>query len=164
MNDDGKPFWLIAVLVIAFVNWVSTKLKERQEEKNAQREREEYIRSKAGQHVDNDVRQFEPSTKSLEPEETSIDIHDFFAQFSGKAVTPPAIPPKRAPITTVDIPVPRVISKETKSAAALFESHTKKKTRKKGSSVKSLLRTPGSVRQAFVLKEILDKPKGLEPL
>ena len=172
-DDGGKPFWIIALIVIAFINWLSETLKKRQAVKRAERDRQEYIRQKANQPAGRPIEEEDPPLFSEDAEDEVADtsLVDFFESLTGRPVRqaePVAVAPPPVPIQEV-LPAPPKLSKEQKEALRRYESRDQKKARRHSNGVGSgsksihdLLSTPGAARQAFLLKEILDEPKGLK--
>lgn len=161
MGDDGQnPFWIIAIIVIAFINWLSESLKKRQGAKRAEQERQEYIRQKANQPVKSNEPKFEKPAPQSEARE---EIMNFFESLTGRP-SPAKPKPEPTPVPA-SAPLPVLPPKSPVFNAGKKKETLRRRTRpatRRGNSIRALLSSPGAARQAFILKEVLDTPKSLQ--
>lgn len=182
--EDGQSLFIIAAIVIAFVNWLSTKLKKRaaarkgeasleiaaEEEPTPKPEEESW--SEPDELVDS------PQPQAIEPDPG---IREFLDALSGTAPPPqpqplpPIILSEEAPYPdgafeqpgTQKEPSDRAIKREQKkqtSPADLHLDYLKFMSTKKSKPVHPIilqLRKEGGAQQAIVLSEILGKPRAL---
>jgi hypothetical protein len=204
-DGDFNGYWLLALLLITFINWVATQLKQRRALKRGEPfevDPEDFApyRDRADREADA-VRQA-PVSKS---DNATDEIRDFFAALTGQpASAPPPVParrPKPAPQADAPPPVPvpvpvktvepaanaylrRVaakkdsaaderekiaVSEAEKEAAARYQRQfgstdkaRQSRSTRRHDSLMNLLKTPGSLRTAFVLREVLGPPKSLQ--
>lgn len=199
-EGDFNGYWLLALLLITFINWVATQLKQRRARKR-------------GESFEIDPEDFAPYRDRIEQGASSAkeeviarggkatdDIRDFFASLTGQQPAPPKPEPVHPP-DSVPPPVPAsaatrkapavanaylqrvpaaigqavaakskiVLSDAAKAAAAEYQRQfgsTDKarstRSRNRHDSMTRLLREPGSLRTAIILREILGPPKSLQ--
>lgn len=176
--EDGQGLMVIAFLVIAFINWLSTTLKE----KAAQREIE---RKRARGELEEDTfdwgeeepqwqqtAEARPAPAQQQPINQKDELRDFFEALAGK--TPPRQP---EPVATAQAPstaartarqaseIKRVkLSDQEKAALRRFEANSTGGMERPAIKVHPLiekLRQPGGPRDAVVFAEIFGKPKGM---
>jgi len=218
-EGDFNGYWLLALLLITFINWVATQLKRRQALKRG--EPFEIDPADFAPYLDRAERRAseEAPDPGAEPKQTRDEIRDFFAALTGQPPAPPkpkpgAVTPQpgsgAAPHTTSPPPVPKRARAASASSSAYqpaaasgntylsriaaakkreatapsrragpteaeklaaasyqrqFGSQTKarsSRSRTRHDALVRLLKDPESLRTAFVLREVLGPPKGLQ--
>ncbi len=202
-DGDFNGYWLLALLLITFINWVATQLKQRRALKRGEPfevDPEDFApyRDRTDREAD-EARREPPSRKEVATDE----IRDFFAALTGQPVAPPPPPPAQRPQPASQATAPppvasrreepaqnaylrRVaakkgvtaaskekekiaVSEAEKEAAARYQRQfgsadkaRSSRSKRRHDSLTDLLKTPGSLRTAFVLREVLGPPKSLQ--
>lgn len=166
---------VIAFLVIAFINWLSTTLKE----KAAQREIE---RKRARGEIEEDTIDWgeeephwqqpgetQPAPAQQQQTNQKDELRDFFEALAGK--TPPrqaeavVATPAPTPVERRASEVKRVkLTAEEKAALRSYEANNTGGVERPAIKIHPLiqkLRKPGGPRDAVVFAEIFGKPKGM---
>ena len=181
MEGIGEQgLFIIAALVIAFINWLSATLKKKQasqrkedapqETQALQREAEEEARSYIDHSSwpspddDSNLEASPASSPSIIEEDPNQNIRDFFAALSG---SPPVKAPP-VPITELEQspPVPQLpveLPSNTSRASSPVTPFSFPTSGNQSSlhPIINKLRQEGGAREAFIFSEILGKPKSL---
>ena len=180
MEGIGEQgLFIIAALVIAFINWLSTTLKKKQaaqsgddqqeqvqaHQRQADEEAQAYLDADSWPSPDDDgeVASVGPAP-SPQPDDPNREIREFFAALSG---TPPVEAPP-VPVMEVEepppVPLPPV---EPVHELPSHEGHhiapyaAGSRRRSGQHPIIKKLRKEGGAREAFIFSEILGKPKSL---
>ena len=174
---DGQVILLIIFVVISGIKWFVEQLKRKNEDPHETSESLEDIYDEFRE----EIRQRQTTVQGAPPqarhaEDIFTPHHEEFAQNHS---TPPPLPaatpyqqeyhadPTPAPIFTVKKPT--LTAAEKQALARIHEQSLatsgKKRLRQKRShaSLRQLLASPASARQAIILHEVLGKPKSLQP-
>jgi len=181
MEGIGEQgLFIIAALVIAFINWLSATLKKKQasqrkedapqETQALQREAEEEARSYIDHSSwpspddDSNLEASPASSPSIIEEDPNQNIRDFFAALSG---TPPVKAPP-VPVTEIEqapsVPQPLIeLPSNTPGVSFPANPFAYPKSSRQSSlhPIIKKLRQEGGAREAFIFSEILGKPKSL---
>ena len=179
MEGIGEQgLFIIAALVIAFINWLSATLKKKQasrkeddpqEAQALHREEEEaqsYIDHSSWPSPDGEpnLGATPASSPSIIEEDPNQNIRDFFAALSG---TPPVKAPP-VPVTEIEqapsVPQPLIeLPSNTPGVSFPANPFAYPKSSRQSSlhPIIKKLRQEGGAREAFIFSEILGKPKSL---
>ena len=177
MDGIGEQgLFIIAALVIAFINWLSGTLKKR---KSAQHDSDEHIHGNHREaseetlsHADHDSWPAPDDEQDLPvadlqqgTNDPNREIREFFSALSG--TSPVEAPPvtvieEKLPVQPPPIPEPATIPKSQSSEAYYIAPHDADSSRKKRIHpiIQKLLKE-GGARDAFIFTQILGKPKAL---
>ena len=188
---SGEGLFILAAVVIAFVNWLSNTLKQRAAARDAaeRRARGELPEEEHEQHGAHDDSSWPELDESPAPSQRrsvadpNQEIRNFFEALSGGQATQPQPQPTARVQVQTPPPVPssqeqppawseRKVERPQLSAAERAALHRVERqqdlatqrglhARKAKHPVIDLLRKEGGARQAIVLVEILGKPKAL---
>lgn len=176
-NDDDIPWMLVAMIVIYFVSWVFKKIKGEGEDEDesrpkrtleeVQQNRKRHLARQAqretADHPAETLRQlFESITeeKAEEPAESFLPEAELAAPdiptLRQTRTPPPLTPPPSAPqlSSAEKEALKKIQSKASRTAVTRKKNHLR--------SLRAMTRGKG-LRQAVVLKEILDQPRALSP-
>ena len=176
MDGIGEQgLFIIAALVIAFINWLSGTLKKKQaaQQDAGEQEQPQAHQRQAGEEAQasldhdswpapDDEGEVAPVAGGPEPDDPNREIREFFAALSG---TPPVEAP---PVTVIEEelpiqpppipdPIPEPKSSEGYHVAYVASSSRRDRTH----PIIQKLRQEGGAREAFIFSEILGKPKSL---
>jgi hypothetical protein len=165
---DGQIIMLILFVVVSGIKWFVEQIKQRNIHPHETSESLEDIYEEFREEIR------ERQTEVRHPQDTHPSHHEEFAQPHS---TPPPLPPTRAyqpayqppptPSTppTFQVHQPKLTAQE-KAALANLQMRSNVKTKRhfpnnKHNSLRKLLASPQSARQAIILHEVLGTPKGL---
>ena len=180
MEGIGEQgLFIIAALVIAFINWLSSTLKKRQAaqrneadpeeaqalQRQADEEAQSFIDDDSWPSPDDDPDTGAPSSSSppTVQDDPNQNIREFFAALSG---TPPVEAPP-VPVTELEqaspVPPPPVALPRTPVVATKATAFSLPAARGQSGPhpIIRKLRQEGGAREAFIFSEILGKPKSL---
>lgn len=166
LAEADVPWVIVAFIFIAFIRWIFEQIALR-------RNPPELVPEDEDEFEEGYERQATPQQNA--PETASADLRKFLESLAGipeEPATPPPPPQERPkpPPVPVDRKVekPKLTRDEQIALNRLKERQAKQKAREERkkreshpTALRSMLRNPDSLRTAFVLKEILDKPKAL---
>ncbi len=179
MEGIGEQgLFIIAALVIAFINWLSSTLKKKQasqqdpteqepsqaHRRQADEQAQAYLDDDSWPTPDDGAAQAIGPATNPEPDDPNREIREFFGALSG---TPPVEAP---PVTVIEEelpiqppPVPEPIPEPPSSNAYHVVAHVGSSGRReRAHPMIKKLRQEGGARQAFIFSEILGKPKALQ--
>ncbi|MCB1063827.1 MAG: hypothetical protein KDN20_13000 [Verrucomicrobiae bacterium] len=182
--NDNPPWFYLAMVVIAFISWVFNRIQEataerrRVKELKRRREEQEQDPYRSPQQSPPPVRRPQPQPA----DESGEMLRDLMEALGGAPKPAPAPAQRQAP----PLPKARVVSSQPKKPAPApgaklsaaeraalerIQSSSAMATPpatvavhragKSGAGLRKLLRSPGGMRQAVLLKEVLDTPVGL---
>ncbi len=179
MEGIGEQgLFIIAALVIDFINWLSSTLKKRQAaqrneadpeeaqalQRQAEEEAQSFIDDDSWPSPDDDPDTGAPSSSSpTVQDDPNQNIREFFAALSG---TPPVEAPP-VPVTELEqtspVPPPPVALLRTPAVATKATAFSLPISRGQSGPhpIIRKLRQEGGAREAFIFSEILGKPKSL---
>lgn len=184
--DDGEGLFIIAALVIAFINWLSNSLKRKAalREQERRRARGELVEEESvdwGMESDDSTFPEPDEPVVRESQDPNAEIRAFFEALSGNAPQQAPPPPQEAPVAVQAQPTPVAVeqapdhwrapevrrgrlSAAEKAALSKVRDGFSKPQRKRGDNfalIRRLFRE-GGVRDAVIFAEVLGKPKSLE--
>jgi hypothetical protein len=173
MEGIGEQgLFIIAALVIAFINWLSTTLKKKQAAQSGD-EQQEQVQAHQRQ-ADEDAQAYldadswpspDDDGEISQPDDPNREIREFFAALSG---TPPVEAPP-VPVMEVEeappVPPPPVepVHELPSHGGYQIAARVGSSRRRSGQHpIVKKLRKEGGAREAFIFSEILGKPKSLQ--
>jgi len=176
LAETEVPWYIVALIFIAFIRWIIEQIRGRGGDnyvEEEQAEQDEYHeRSQrhegSGSEPASDLRKFLESLAGEEPEPEP--------EPERQRPTPPPVPQTQPPPVPVEaaspykqktIERPNLTSEEKAALERIKERQgmaSRRERRKQsggGVSLRSMLRNKANLRQAYILKEILDKPIAL---
>jgi len=162
-DNGGEGLFILAAIVIAFINWLSNTLKKKAAARDSARRQMLGDQPPPTPDVESDGWP-EPDSWP-EPDvhtpatQNSQDIRDFFAALTGGSSEQPQPEPPYAPtvIHTMEAPPEHVAP----ARRAPTRSSAPEIRKKKRHPIIAQLRTSHGARHAILLAEIIGKPKGL---
>jgi len=172
---DGQVIMLIIFVVISAVKWFTEQIKSNSEDPHEFSDSLEDIYDEFREEIRQRQTTVQPHSSPPPIPQTASRRQDY-----RPAPTPPPIPqspprqqeyrPDPTPPPVFTVKKPKLTAAEKKALARLQEeslaSSTKKRLRRNRShaSLRQLLASPASARQAIILHEVLGKPKSHQPL
>ena len=180
VGDFSQLFWLLALMIIGAINYVANRLQEKraaEEEEKISREVERHNAEVERQQVQGPppAPQSQPASQPPPPpsrtHSAGDELRNFFQSLVAPVVEtpPPPPPPRQSPPPAKEKPASSLSRAEQKALEAIKERGqglppTRRERRQAGeahSGLNKMLRDPASLRNAFVLKELLDPPIAL---
>lgn len=167
---DDVPWLYVAMIFIAFISWVSNRIKEANEYRRARRiEKEKAARARrttAAPEFQSPYRE-QASTQAVEEEETTPKsfrevFQELERQFTEPAEEEVSYERPSPPPLPADEPFPTPAFVPTGPVKVAPPMATKKRrSRNTSDSLIKTLRNGENLKTALILKEVLDKPKAL---
>ncbi|MDF2375523.1 MAG: hypothetical protein P1U81_04735 [Verrucomicrobiales bacterium] len=171
---DDIPWLYVAMIFIAFVSWIHNRIQEAKEYRRARKiEKEKAARARratepAGFESPYRTERVPESAEEVATPKSFREVFQELERQFSEPDSPPGSPPERAPTppplpetdNSFQLPVAAI---PVKVAPPVPATTRKRSNRNTGGHLVKTLRNGGNLKTALILKEILDKPKALNP-